>query len=40
MGSGKTFEEAFEIIYGSSWEEAKPILASYVSSTINLVFLP
>jgi hypothetical protein len=40
MGSGKTFEEAFEIIYGSSWEEAKPILASYVSSTINLMFLP
>jgi tetratricopeptide (TPR) repeat protein len=39
MSSGKTFEEAFEIIYGSSWEEAKPILASYVSSTINLVVL-
>ena len=38
MSSGKTFEEAFEIIYGSSWEEAKPILASYVSSTINQLY--
>ncbi len=37
MGSGKTFEEAFEIIYGSSWEEAKPILASYVSSTMGQI---
>jgi hypothetical protein len=40
MSSGKTFEEAFEIIYGSSWEEAKPILASYVSSTINQLYFP
>ena len=38
MSSGRTFEEAFEIIYGSSWEEAKSVLASYVSSTINQFF--
>ena len=38
MSSGRTFEEAFEIIYGSSWEDAKPALASYVSSTINQFF--
>ena len=39
MALGMTYEEAFEMIYGSSWEEAKPTLASFVSSTINLVFL-
>ena len=38
MSHGKTFEEAFEIIYGSSWEEAKPILAQFVSSTIRQLF--
>jgi hypothetical protein len=38
MSRGKTYEQAFEIIYGSSWEEAKPILALFVSSTIRQLF--
>jgi hypothetical protein len=38
MSHGKTFEEAFEMIYGSPWEEAKPILAAFVSSSIERSF--
>ena len=38
MSHGKTFEEAFEIIYGSSREEVKPILALFVSSSIERSF--
>ena len=37
MALGIAFDEAFEITYGSSWEEAKPILASLVSSTIGQI---
>ena len=38
MSHGKTFEEAFEIVYGFPWEEAKPILAAFVSSSIGRSF--
>jgi len=38
MSHGITFEEAFEIIYGSPWEEAKPVLAAFVSSSIERSF--
>jgi hypothetical protein len=38
MSHGITFEEAFEIIYGSPWEEAKPVLAAFVSSSIEKSF--
>ena len=40
MGSGMTFEEAFQIVYNSSWDEAKPVLASFVSSVIGELFNP
>ena len=38
LSLGKTFDEAFEIIYGSSWDESKVILADYVSDTIAAMF--
>ena len=34
MSSGKTYAEAFELIYGYSWDESKQIIASVVSSII------
>ena len=38
MGSGKDFEEAFEMIYELSWNDAKPIFAEYVSMVITNLF--
>ena len=38
MASGKEFEEAFEFIYGISWNDAKSIFAEYVSLAINDLF--
>ena len=38
LSLGKTFDEAFEIIYGISWDESKVILADYVSATIQSMF--
>ena len=33
-----SFEEAFENTYGYSWNEAKPLLAEYISSVIGDLF--
>ena len=38
MASGKDFEEAFQIIYDISWNDAKPIFAEYVSTVITNLF--
>ena len=38
MGSGKDFEEAFEMTYDLSWNDAKPIFAEYVSMVIASLF--
>ena len=38
MATGEKFEEAFEIIYGISWNDAKPIFAEYVSIVITNLF--
>ena len=38
MGSGKDFEEAFEMIYELSWNDAKPIFSEYVSMVITNLF--
>ena len=38
MASGKEFEEAFEIIYGIDWSEAKQVFAQYISSVIEELF--
>ena len=38
MGSGKDFEEAFEMTYELSWNDAKPIFAEYVSMVIASLF--
>ena len=38
MATGKEFEEAFEIIYDISWNDAKPIFAEYVSIVISDLF--
>ncbi|MDA9713035.1 hypothetical protein N9U28_00425 [Acidimicrobiaceae bacterium] len=38
MGSGKDFEEAFEMVYELSWNDAKPIFAEYVSMVITNLF--
>jgi hypothetical protein len=38
MASGKDFEEAFELTYEISWNNAKPIFAEYVSSVISNLF--
>jgi len=38
MASGRDFEEAFELIYEVSWNDAKPIFAQYVSSVISNFF--
>ncbi len=38
MANGKEFEEAFEIIYDISWNDAKPIFAEYVSMVITNLF--
>ncbi len=38
MASGKEFEEAFEIIYDISWNDAKPIFAEYASMVITNLF--
>ena len=38
MASGKDFEEAFELTYEISWNNAKPIFAEYVSLVINNLF--
>ena len=38
MATGKVFEEAFEIIYDISWNDAKPIFAEYVSIVITNLF--
>ena len=38
MGSGKDFEEAFEMTYDLSWNDAKPIFAEYVSIVIASLF--
>ena len=38
MGSGKDFEEACEMIYELSWNDAKPIFAEYVSMVITNLF--
>ena len=38
MATGKEFEEAFEIIYDISWNDAKPIFAEYVSIVITNLF--
>lgn len=38
MASGKDFEEAFELTYEISWDNAKPIFAEYVSLVINNLF--
>ena len=37
MATGKDFGEAFQITYGLSWDDAKPILASYVSAVVNTI---
>jgi hypothetical protein len=34
MGTGKTFEQAFENIYGISYEAAKPIITSIMVDQI------
>ena len=36
--TGATFEESFQLIYGTSWDDAKPFLASYVSAVYNELF--
>ena len=38
MASGKDFEEAFELIYEISWNDAKSVFAEYVSLVINDLF--
>ena len=38
MGTGKDFEEAFEMTYELSWNEAKPMFAEYVSTVIFSLF--
>ena len=38
MATGKAFEEAFEITYDISWNDAKPIFAEYVSIVIANLF--
>ena len=38
IATGKDFQEAFEIIYEISWDEAKPIFAEYVSTIIANLF--
>ena len=38
MATGKAFEEAFEITYDISWNDAKPIFAEYVSIVITNLF--
>ena len=38
MATGKVFEEAFEITYDISWNDAKPIFAEYVSIVITNLF--
>jgi hypothetical protein len=38
MASGKDFEEAFQITYELSWNDAKPIFAEYVSTVITNLF--
>ena len=38
MASGKEFEEAFEITYEISWNNAKPVFAEYVNSVISNLF--
>ena len=38
MASGKDFEEAFQITYEISWNDAKPIFAEYVSTVITNLF--
>ena len=38
MATGKVFEEAFEIIYDISWNDAKPFFAEYVSIVITNLF--
>ena len=38
MASGRDFEEAFELTYEISWNDAKPIFAEYVSSVISNFF--
>ena len=38
MASGKDFEEAFEMTYELSWNDAKPIFAEYVSTVISSLF--
>ena len=38
MSSGKDFEEAFQITYEISWNDAKPIFAEYVSKVITKLF--
>ena len=38
IATGKDFQEAFEIIYEISWDEAKPIFAEYVSTVIANLF--
>ena len=38
LSLGKTFDEAFEIIYGITWDESKVMLADYVSDTITAMF--
>ena len=38
MASGKDFEEAFELTYEISWNNAKPIFSEYVSLVINNLF--
>ena len=38
MASGKDFDEAFQITYEISWNDAKPIFAEYVSTVITNLF--
>ena len=38
MASGIDFEQAFEITYDISWNDAKPIFAEYVSVVISDLF--
>ena len=38
MALGKDFEEAFQITYEISWNDAKPIFAEYVSTVIKNLF--
>ena len=38
MATGKEFEDAFEIIYDISWNDAKPIFAEYISIVITNLF--